>query len=191
MNAKQVKEVSSVFRTLFFRSISTASLHKRLMLPGTNGYKISLLRHFGASLGKNVRIHHPLTLINAKKDLSNLSVGDNVYLGHNLSLDLKGKIDIGSDVTVSMNVTILTHMDVGEIPLAKQYPSKTGKVTIKENTFIGTGAIILCGVTIGEGAVVGAGAVVTKDVRPGSVVVGVPAAEVKNMEDLIVKPKVA
>ncbi len=40
---------------------------------------------------------------------------------------------------------------------------------------IGSGAVILCGVTIGEGAVVGAGAVVTKDVPPNAVVVGTPA----------------
>ncbi|MFN8095548.1 MAG: acyltransferase [Vicinamibacteria bacterium] len=40
---------------------------------------------------------------------------------------------------------------------------------------IGSGAVILCGLTIGEGALVGAGAVVTKDVPPGAVVAGVPA----------------
>ena len=41
--------------------------------------------------------------------------------------------------------------------------------------FIGSGAVILCGVTIGEKAMVGAGAVVTHDVPPGQVAVGVPA----------------
>jgi UDP-2-acetamido-3-amino-2,3-dideoxy-glucuronate N-acetyltransferase len=40
---------------------------------------------------------------------------------------------------------------------------------------IGSGALILCGVTIGEGALIGAGAVVTRDVRPGETVAGVPA----------------
>jgi acetyltransferase-like isoleucine patch superfamily enzyme len=40
---------------------------------------------------------------------------------------------------------------------------------------IGSGAVILCGVTIGEGALVGAGAVVTRDVAPGETVAGVPA----------------
>lgn len=46
---------------------------------------------------------------------------------------------------------------------------------VKRRASIGSGAVILCGVTIGEGALVGAGAVVTKDVPPGAVVAGVPA----------------
>ena len=44
---------------------------------------------------------------------------------------------------------------------------------------IGSGAVILCGVTIGEGAVIGAGAVVTRDVEPNAVVAGVPARLVR------------
>jgi acetyltransferase-like isoleucine patch superfamily enzyme len=46
---------------------------------------------------------------------------------------------------------------------------------VKRRASIGSGAVILCGVTIGEGALIGAGAVVTKDVAPGEVVAGVPA----------------
>ncbi len=46
---------------------------------------------------------------------------------------------------------------------------------IKKRANIGSGAVIMCGVTIGEGALIGAGAVVTKDVPAGAVVAGVPA----------------
>lgn len=47
---------------------------------------------------------------------------------------------------------------------------------------IGSGAVILCGVTIGEGAIVGAGAVVTKDVPPKTVVAGNPARALRKLE---------
>jgi UDP-2-acetamido-3-amino-2,3-dideoxy-glucuronate N-acetyltransferase len=47
--------------------------------------------------------------------------------------------------------------------------------TVEREASLGSGAVILGGVRIGEGAVVGAGAVVTKDVPPGSIVVGSPA----------------
>lgn len=46
---------------------------------------------------------------------------------------------------------------------------------VKRGSSIGSGAVILCGVTIGENAMVGAGAVVTRDVAPGETVAGVPA----------------
>ncbi|MGH9359737.1 MAG: DapH/DapD/GlmU-related protein, partial [Terriglobia bacterium] len=47
---------------------------------------------------------------------------------------------------------------------------------------IGSGAVILCGVTIGEGAIVGAGSVVTKDVPPGTVVAGNPARVIRHID---------
>ncbi|HEV3137174.1 MAG TPA: acyltransferase [Pirellulales bacterium] len=50
---------------------------------------------------------------------------------------------------------------------------------VKRGASIGSGAVILCGVTIGECAIVGAGAVVTKDVAPNEVVAGVPARQLR------------
>jgi acetyltransferase-like isoleucine patch superfamily enzyme len=46
---------------------------------------------------------------------------------------------------------------------------------VRRGASIGSGAVIMCGITIGENAMVGAGAVVTRDVAPGTVVAGVPA----------------
>ena len=54
---------------------------------------------------------------------------------------------------------------------------------IKKGASIGSGAVILCGVTIGEQAIVGAGAVVTQNVPPHSVVAGVPAKVINRVDN--------
>jgi acetyltransferase-like isoleucine patch superfamily enzyme len=55
------------------------------------------------------------------------------------------------------------------------------KIVIKKNAWIGAGAIILPGVTVGENAIVAAGAVVNKDVADNTIVAGVPAKKIKNI----------
>jgi UDP-2-acetamido-3-amino-2,3-dideoxy-glucuronate N-acetyltransferase len=83
-------------------------------------------------------------------------------------------VRIGDDVFVGHNVTFINDRH----PSAEG--ARTGEWTL-EPTFVGAGAsigssaVIMCGVTIGAGARIGAGAVVTKDVPPGTTVVGVPA----------------
>lgn len=55
------------------------------------------------------------------------------------------------------------------------------KTLVKRGASIGSGATILCGITIGEKAMIGAGSVVTKDVPEGAVVVGNPARVIKRL----------
>ncbi len=64
---------------------------------------------------------------------------------------------------------------------------KVGQIDIRDNVFIGHGAIILPGVTIGPNAIVAAGAVVSQDVREGDVVGGVPARTIGRFKDRMEK----
>ena len=64
---------------------------------------------------------------------------------------------------------------------------RVGKVDIKDNVFVGHGAIVLPGVTIGPNVIVAAGAVVTKDVPEGKIVAGVPAKVIGDLETLVKK----
>lgn len=101
--------------------------------------------------------------------LMGMKIGRRVYIGFDcfIDSDLAELITINEDgVIVSFRVIIAAHDRILEF---------VAPVIIKKGAFIGAGAIILSGVTIGENAVVGAGAVVTKDVPYGTIVVGNPA----------------
>ena len=64
---------------------------------------------------------------------------------------------------------------------------KVGKVDIKDNVFVGHGAIVLPDVTIGPNAIIAAGAVVTRDVPENSIVAGVPARVIGSLNEHVKK----
>jgi serine O-acetyltransferase len=89
-------------------------------------------------------------------------IGKRVKFGYGgLGIVIHGSTQIGDDVVIAQNVTIA---------------GKNGGVpTIGNNVYVGAGAKILGGVTVGTGSIVGANAVVVKDVPARSMVAGVPA----------------
>lgn len=119
------------------------------------------LRHCGYSIG-NAYIGEEILIIDYYDSINNLIIEDGA--------------------NIAGRVTIVTQTRTTDTDIRIRSPSLYGKVIVKKNSWIGTGAIILPDVTIGEGAVVGAGAVVTKDVPPYTVVAGVPAKIIKKMK---------
>lgn len=94
-------------------------------------------------------------------------------------------IELADNVRLSFNVTFVTH-DGGTWTFRdnKRYADviRYGKIYVGEHTFIGTGVIIMPGVTIGKRCVIGAGAVITRDIPANSVAVGVPAKVISTTE---------
>jgi acetyltransferase-like isoleucine patch superfamily enzyme len=108
-----------------------------------------------------------------------IRLGKNVFINHACSfLDLC-TITIENDVMIGPKVNLITEnhpLEPGDRKTVLLKP-----IVVKRNAWIGAGATILPGVTIGENAVVAAGAVVRRDVAPNSVVAGVPAKVVKSL----------
>jgi acetyltransferase-like isoleucine patch superfamily enzyme len=109
-----------------------------------------------------------------------IKLGKGVFINHACSfLDLGG-ITIEDDVQIAPRVNITSENHPLDPSSRRSLDLKA--VVIKRNAWIGAGATILPGVTIGENAVVAAGAVVNKDVPANTVVGGVPAKIIKTFD---------
>ena len=106
-------------------------------------------------------------------------IGKNVYINHLCSMLDMGTITIGDDVLIGPKVNILSE----EHPVnpADRKALMVRPVVIKNGAWIGAGATILPGVTVGENSIVAAGAVVNKDVPDNTVVGGIPAKVIKDI----------
>jgi len=192
----------SVIRTLYF----SARFHGRIIVMRrarirlARGAKISVAPGSRLMLGLNMNhatgvpcslrlrsnarltvhgnaeiFHGTLVLVS---DNAHLEMGHNSYINFNSTVICYDHIIIGSDCAISWNTNMLDgnahELVVGEVARARTRP-----VVIGDKVWIGTGAIILSGVTVGDGAVVAAGSVVTADVPGQTVVAGNPARVVR------------
>ena len=146
-------------------------------------------------LGKNVRIY----------DFTNLygcEIGDDSQVGTFVEIQKKARIGkrckISSHSFICEGVVIEDEVFVGHSVtfINDRYPRSTNAdgslqsgedwecipTRVCRRASIGSGATILCGVTIGENSIVGAGSVVTKDVPPDMIVAGNPARVIKSAQ---------
>ena len=143
-------------------------------------------------LGRNVRIY-------SFTNLYGCEIGDDVKIGTFVEIQKGVKIGnfckISSHTFICEGVTLEDGVFIGHnvVFTNDRYPRSTNEAgqlqseadwvctptLVKRGASIGSGAVLLCGITIGEKAMVGAGSVVTKDVPPGSTVAGNPARIVK------------
>jgi acetyltransferase-like isoleucine patch superfamily enzyme len=126
--------------------------------------------------GDRVRLRMPVVIYEPE----HLELGDQVDVGEFTHIRANGGLRIGSRVLIAAHVTITTREH--PIALPRWGVTKDAPIVIEDDVWIGAGAIVLPGVTIGRGAVVAAGAVVTASVEPFTVVAGVPARPIKTIE---------
>jgi acetyltransferase-like isoleucine patch superfamily enzyme len=113
----------------------------------------------------------------------NLSIGSNVYIGPRCLFDLTSKITIEGDVSISAQVSFITHLDVGNQPLKKKVPRKEGPIIVNKGAWVGVNSTVLHGVTIGEYAMVGAMSLVNKPIPANSLACGNPCIVIRALEE--------
>ena len=117
---------------------------------------------------KNARIGKYCKISSHTFICEGVTIEDNVFIGHNVTF-------INDKYPRSTNGN-------GELQTEEDW--KVEPIVVRSGASIGSGATILCNVTIGENAIVGAGSLVTRDVAPNTIVAGNPARIFRSIESL-------
>jgi maltose O-acetyltransferase len=133
--------------------------------------RAQLLHEGVGSVGRGVTVRPPFHCDYGY----NIHLGEGVFLNFGCIVLDVARVDIGAGTQIGPGVQILTADHPRESALRAQGLEFGRPIRIGANVWIGGGALILPGVTIGNDAIVGAGSVVTRDVREGETVVGNPA----------------
>lgn len=111
----------------------------------------------------------------------NITIGKNVFINMGCKFQDQGGIFIGDGTLIGHNVVLATlNHAMSPKERSTMIPAP---IRIGENVWIGANATILSGVTIGDGAIIAAGAVVTKDVPKNTIVAGVPARVMREIDE--------
>lgn len=139
--------------------------------------RTELLRQIFAEVGEGCYIEPPLRANWG----SHTHLGNHVYANFNLTLVDDTHVYIGDHVMIGPNVTITAAGHPVDPDLRRETVQFNFPVRIEENAWIGAGAILLPGVTIGKNSIIGAGSVVTKDIPADVVAMGVPCRVVREI----------
>ena len=194
MNSRQASRGTAVYATLYrfreWRRIAAARLraHRWRLLGGNLAPK--------CLVGAGSRLEYPWRIwlgtrcvlqesvwLNVVSAGAELRIGEYSFIGRGTEIEVARSVLIGRGALIAPSVFITDH-NHGTRPgeMMFQQPTVVSPVTVGDDVWIGAHAVILCGVTIGDGAIVAAGAVVNRDVRPGTIVGGVPARFIKRRE---------
>jgi len=126
--------------------------------------------------GTAVRLRMPVVVY----DPASLTLGSEVDIGEFTHIRASGGVTIGSRVLIASHVVITSRAHPAVPP--RFGVTEDRPVVIEDDVWIGAGAIVLPGVTIGRGSVVAAGSVVTKSVPSDTIVAGIPAEAIRSLK---------
>lgn len=138
-----------------------------------------LMKKIFGHIEEPVWIQQPMTLAVGKT----VSIGQGTYINSGLMLVDDYNITIGEGCLLGTNVTLCTTGHPIHPEVRAQGGMYSFPITIGDNVWIGSNAVVLPGVTIGEGSVIGAGSVVTRDIPANVVAVGNPCRVLREITD--------
>ncbi|UZQ55222.1 WcaF family extracellular polysaccharide biosynthesis acetyltransferase [Trichothermofontia sichuanensis B231] len=159
-----------LWQQLAWYFIGTALVESRL-IP-FSGFKVWVLRRFGARIGHHVRIKPGVRI----KFPWRLLVGNHVWIGENAWLDNLAPITLADQVCLSQGVYLCTGNHDWSDPT---FALKTGPIHVETGAWIAAKAIVGPGVTIGAGAVLTMGSVTGRSLAPMMIYAGNPAQPIK------------
>lgn len=136
-----------------------------------------ILTNFLGKLGNNCWIEPPFYCDYGY----NIFLDESVYMNFNCTILDPNRVHIGKKVQIGSNVQIITATHPLDAELRTLGSELAYEISIGKQSWIGSGVIILPGVTIGADSTIGAGSVVTKDIPPNVVAVGNPCRIVKKL----------
>ncbi len=143
----------------------------------------------GISIGEGTFImHHTMLHVFNFRDLpkSGITIGKNCFIGEFNVMRGQGGVHIGNDVYTGPMVQIVAVNHVfsdPNRPIREQGITAQG-IVIEDDVWLGSGAKVVDGVTVGRGSIIGAGSVVTKDIPPYSIAIGTPAKRIRDRRDM-------
>jgi acetyltransferase-like isoleucine patch superfamily enzyme len=131
-------------------------------------------------VGHNVTIDDNVFVSGHVHETPVLSIGDGTYLGYKVAINVGKSITIGKNCMIAGGCFIADNDGHPKEPDLRRHrfavdAREIKPVVIEDDVWVGTGAVILKGVSIGSGSIVAANSLVTRSVPPNSIVMGVPA----------------
>ena len=156
--------------------------HVRLIAPdvklGNNVKIFGFTNLYGCTIGDETKVGTFVEIQQGVRIGSRCKISSHTFVCE--GVDIEDEVFIGHGVMFTNDLYPRATTDGGGLQTEADWSVRPTR--IRRRASIGSGAVLLCGVTVGESAIVGAGAVVTKDVPPFTIVAGNPARILRKIE---------
>jgi maltose O-acetyltransferase len=178
--------MTTFLREEFEGLVWRALLGRLLIAPLPSGsagrLRARVLRSVGYAIGRRTLLMSSFTLLGGRGALRNLSIGADCFINQGCVLDASAPLTIGDNVAFGQGVLITTSSHRIGAPDRRSGLLDPLPVRVGDGAWLASRVVVLPGIDIGDGAVVCAGAVVSRSVPPNTMVGGVPARYIRELD---------